>query len=300
MAPNEGGKLNLEKFYAAVVGLSGILIPGAIFTFLLCRSPFLPELFGLDELKIFLPASPAFKFAGYALASYIAGQFLAVLGYFVMDPLFEYYYVTRFPGPLRVLETQARAATSGVVDLGNSRKEQLRRTIAYACLYSPQALARMEAFEADCKFFRNLIPAMLISFPLIDSVYCLNSGMSATVKWFQIVLVLILLIYQGLWNRSAFWDNLILPKGNRLFARLSNSLFLLSFLWLAPMLTSLSLCTPTWSRISVNLGFYGLMLFAGICYMAFQRQLMTSAYEFLIILFSKRSEIAVSSKGPLQ
>jgi hypothetical protein len=95
-------------------------------------------------------------------------------------------------------------------------------TMAYINLYSPQASARLDTLEADCKFFRNFVPTILLSVPFIE--YCLNSRVSAVIE------------------------------------------------------------------TVVGLGLSGRMLVSGLRYFGLQLKLMTSAYMFLILLFSTAPE----------
>jgi hypothetical protein len=76
------------------------------------------------------------------------------------------------------------------------------------------------------------------------------------------------------------------------------SKYLLLVLWLAPLLVSINLRRPMLAHIFVNLGLYALMLLAGCRYLTLQRKLMVSAYEFIVVLFSKRPESVTSQEAP--
>jgi hypothetical protein len=283
---DEGGKFNPASLYVGVVELFAILLPGAILTFLLYESPFFPTLFKLDELKRpFLPSNPAIRSVGFALVSYVAGHFLAALGYFVMNPLFEDYYASPLAKHLRTLTTRAKGTLDGIVKLESDRHdEQFRWTIAYVSLYSPQASTHLDRLEADCKFFRNLTPTILLSFPLIDSAYWSGCRVSPMATWVPVFLIAAFFLTQALWNKK-FSSNL------------GKSLLLLFLLWVALIFTSLRLCGPTESLVFVNLGICGLMLLAGIRYIALQEKLVSTVYELLVVLFCKRPEVAIAPES---
>lgn len=269
---NEGGGFNPANFYLGVVELFAILLPGAILTFVVYWSPFLSVLFGGDELSSRpLPDNLVIRVIGFAVVSYVVGHFLAALGYFVMEPLFGYYYASGRPGAVRLLAVaeQAYDKINDIVKVGDSRVEQFRWTVGYLNLYSPQASTRLDSVEAECKFFRNLTPAIVLSFPLIDSMYrscCIGSRA-------EFLPIIILFLY---------------PVWKRLFpSRSSRPLF---FLCAALMIASESLCRPTASHAFVDAALYGFVLVGGLRYIALQQKLEMSAYGFFLLLTHKSEE----------
>jgi hypothetical protein len=280
---NEGGGFNPANFYLGVVELFAIILPGAILTFLLFWSPFLYMFFGGGELSSRpLPKIPAIEPLAFVVISYVTGHILAALGYLVMDPLFEQYFVTRAKR-LGILAARAKATINDTVEFGKGRDEEFRLAIAYVNLYSPQASNRLDSLEADCKFFRNLAPTILLGLPLIDSAYNPTCHLAVAI---ELGLILLFFLYLVSWNR------LFSPtKGP--FTRII-TLLLLILLWVAPMLAGMTLCRPTLPHKLVDIGLYGFMLLAGMRYCALQGKLMTSAYEFLVLLFSRRPDPIIS------
>jgi hypothetical protein len=159
---------------------------------------------------------------------------------------------------------------------------RFRWSVAYLSFYSTQAATRLDNLEAQCKFFRNLAPTLCLSFPLIDSMHNPLSDRPAV----ELVIVI------GLFICLFLHDKIIpnKPKG---------SLVLVLTLSLAPLLVSVApIWQPwSWSHLYVNAGIYSLMLLAGARFVALQRDLIASADEFLVVLFSARPEAVSSANG---
>lgn len=303
---SESGSVNPANLYVGVVELFSILLPGAILTFLLCWTPFLSKHIVATEFTHNRPPDiPGIRAIAFAVVSYVTGHFLRALGYFVMVPLFEDYHARSLEKRRRSTAepinqpppaaTRLKTKINDIVGAENSPEERFRWSMAYLSYYSPQATARLDSLDAACKFFRNLTPTLVLSFPLIDSMYDPCGHRPA---W-ELFIIVLFLLYVAIWNR-------VFPTtGKRPFDRPSKSLAALLVLWVAPLVASI---VPTgqipigktswwsWSHLYVNLGLYLLMLFAGIRYLALQGDLRTLADKFLVVLFSKRPE-AVGSGG---
>src|SRR5215467_6635126 len=209
MAEERGG-FNPANFYLGVVELFGIVVPGAIFSFLVYRFAFQEPSSSLSQVP------DVGKIFGFVIFSYVIGHLLAALGYFLMNPLFWWYYKSGRKGAvsLRGLAARAKSTLDLFVQFGERPDDEFRWTIAYINLCSAQASTRLDTLEADCKLFRNLTPTLFL---ILSSI-------------------------------------------------------------------------QTGSRIFVAMGVGVLIVVAGLRYLALQAKLMTSAYEFLILLLSKARE----------
>ncbi len=288
----QGGGFNPANFYLGVVELFAIILPGAMLTFLL-GSAFPTMLSAAEQSSRHLLDNAAFRAIGFVVISYVIGHFLAALGYFVMDPIFDIYYLSDRAQRLRTLATRARATVNGIIELGDTRDEQIRWTLAYISLYSPQASTRLDSLEADCKFFRNLSAATLLSFLLIDSLYYSRCEAGVTVDLGFRLFLIIAFLFLVMWHR---W---LSPATKRSPSPLRWALVLLILLWPVPTIIDTKLCGPAndGNHIFVDAGLYVFMLLAGMRYLALNTSLMNSAYEFLILLSSKRPEAVISREA---
>jgi hypothetical protein len=275
---SEGGSVNPANVYVGVVELFSILLPGAILIFLLSWTPFLSQHIAATEFTHnVLPDIPGIRSIIFLVASYVTGHFLRALGYFVMVPFFKNLYTSRSRGSRgskNIAAALAATTINGIVNVGDDRDERFRWSMAYLSYYSVPAAARLDGMEAQCKFFRNLAPTICLSFPLIDSMHTAATNRPTL----ELLGIVAFFLYTRVWTRAG------------------KSLILLFLLLLAPLLVSIIPIWQkwSWSHVYVNLGLYGLMLLAGIRYLTLQRDLMTSADEFLVVLFSKRPEGASS------
>jgi len=285
---SEGGSLSPAGLYVGVVDLFSILLPGAILTFLLYSTPFLFHYIVATEFTYrALPNFPAAIAIAFVVISYVTGHFLRALGYFVTLPfskylLSEYAHTSHSGRHYGTVTAQAEGAVRKIVGCGVSPEVRLRWSAAYLSFYSTQAAARLDNLDAQRKFFRNLAPTLYLSFPLIDSMHKPFSNRPAVELFIVIGLLMCLFLHDKQIPHKP-WQSLVL--------------FLT--VWLAPLFVSIAPIWQPWSspHFYVNVGIYILMLLAGARFVALQRDLITSADEFLVVLFRERPESVSSAKG---
>ena len=225
-----------QKFYVGLIDFFSILLPGAVFTYLVkdTAGPLVLgngycQLQGTEAWIIFL------------FASYLLGHFLFLVGSLLDDvaydpvrKLTDKVQITRLingealaPKPLRLLaqlcfKRQADAALTRILPIKERYLKGIEATGAVnafqwskarLALKHPEALAIVNRFEADSKFFRSLIPVLL----------CLFGAAIYHHQW-MLTLVTLIALALAFWRymeqrfkatQQAYWTILTLEAGEQ-------------------------------------------------------------------------------------
>lgn len=179
-----------QKFFIGLIDFFSILLPGAVLTYLL-KGTAGPWVLGNNGYHRLIDTE-AEKWIVFLFASYLLGHFLFLIGSllddYVYDPIrkrTDKEQITRLlngrelsPRFIRWLASlcfkkRADAAVDRVVQI---KENYLKQIVAPAAINAfqwckarlaidhPEALAMVNRFEADSKFFRSFIPVLLILF----------------------------------------------------------------------------------------------------------------------------------------
>jgi hypothetical protein len=181
-----------QRFFIGVIDLFSVILPGMIATFVLDAA------WGEDLLgDAYADLSGASAVVAFLVASYLLGHFIFLLGAGFLDSLFygplrerARVRTERFVGGTRTLTQrvadwpfddttyddralehvrQLKAAslgTSGAQETMNAFQWSKARLL----LEQPSALAKVERFEADSKFFRSLCVLFVLMLPVLGVV----------------------------------------------------------------------------------------------------------------------------------
>ena len=148
-----------EKFHVSMIDFFSIILPGAVMTF------FVRNLVDKDTPFI---GSSAFKpeegWIAFAIASYIIGHFLFLAGSF-LDYAYDFFREkfwpkeTNFP---RLAALKIKASNRSLKEMDDRAINVFQWTKCRLALNHPAALAQVQRFEADSKFFRSLFVVLII------------------------------------------------------------------------------------------------------------------------------------------
>ena len=272
----EGVGFKPGDLYIGVVELFAILLPGAILTYLVWRLhlQYLIE-HSAAPLHNLAPGEGAAGYFTFAVLSYVVGHFLAALGWIFMDPVFEAQRTARLFPLLPILEGRVRARTVVQQSANLTESDDLFPwALAYIDTHYPAAAGKLEAIEADCKFFRNLIPTLLLSLPIID-VTCFG--------WFSgtIETIWIFCFFGYVAIASFFFRR----QRHRDFCKGITSLRWLLVLLSIPVITNIVLAWHLQKPRRYFLIDLGILLTALLAigrYMLLQSKRMATAYDYLL------------------
>ncbi|HEX6307291.1 MAG TPA: hypothetical protein VFZ69_03825 [Longimicrobiales bacterium] len=147
-----------DDFFVGVVDFFAVLLPGAVVVAV--GRPFLPEtLYGADGVLQPVTGAAA-SWMMFLLGSYLAGHLLFLLGAFLDSTLYDPLRSVTVPPKKDEAYRAARAARDG--SLGGSAEvmNPFQWARASLRLQAPAAVAEIERYEADSKFFRSLTVAL--------------------------------------------------------------------------------------------------------------------------------------------
>jgi hypothetical protein len=279
---SEGGGFKPGDFYVGAVELFAILLPGMILTYLvwrLCLQPIIEKSCApLHNLAP--PQGTAAGYLTFLVLSYVVGHFLAALGWVFMETVFEAQR-SRRPG---LPDLEGRTRTVAKQPLNVTEKDDLfPRALAYIDIHNAAAAGKLEAIEADCKFFRNIIPALLLSLPIIH-VACFPATVADTV-WILCFFGYVAIASNSFW-RFRYSDSWTPADREPRICRGITSLWLLPVL-LIPVFANIVL---SWLLCKDEVGRYflidlGILLSAGLAilrYMLLQSKRIATAYNYLL------------------
>ncbi|HEX6133839.1 MAG TPA: hypothetical protein VFZ24_07745 [Longimicrobiales bacterium] len=147
-----------DDFFVGVVDFFAVLLPGAVVVAV--GRPFLPEtLYGAAGVLRPVTGTTA-SWVLFLLAAYLAGHLLFLLGAFLDSTLYDpLRSVTVPPGKDRAYEA-ARAAQNQALGGSSHVMNTFQWARATLRLQAPPAMAEIERYEADSKFFRSLTVAL--------------------------------------------------------------------------------------------------------------------------------------------
>ncbi len=179
-----------QKFFIGVIDFFSILLPGAVLALGLYLSAG-PQIF---RVLAICPAdiSPAQGWVAFLFSSYLLGHFLFFIGSWLddlaYDPLRNMTRKEQITHPLPKImrwllwlcfKKDANAAVDRVVTIKEGYLNRIGASHAVNAFQwckarlateHPEALATVNRFEADSKFFRSFVPVML--FVLARALYC--------------------------------------------------------------------------------------------------------------------------------
>jgi hypothetical protein len=151
-----------EKFHVGMIDFFSIILPGAVMTFYLrtaAERSVMPAVFPA-------PKSEVEGWVIFAVASYILGHFLFLSGSWLdkgYDALRETFYPNGKNVPL-LTALKIKKANPTLEHLDDEAINTFQWAKCRLALAYPAALAHVQRFEADSKFFRSLFVVLLILF----------------------------------------------------------------------------------------------------------------------------------------
>jgi len=151
-----------EKFHVSMIDFFSIILPGAVMAF------YLRTVAERSVIPVAFPApkSEAEGWVIFAISSYIIGHFLFLSGSFLdkgYDALRTKYYPKEKNFPL-LTALKIKKANPTLEQLDDEAINAFQWTKCRLALTYPSALAHVQHFEADSKFFRSLFVVLLILF----------------------------------------------------------------------------------------------------------------------------------------
>jgi hypothetical protein len=155
-----------SEFYIGLMEFFSILLPGALLTAALIVQ-WEPQ--GQEGIARLL-AVPGANWIAFALVAYALGHFAYLAAASIDSPLYDRYREWRWPERDDCCYVRATAALKAFFGTAQG-KDVPMNTFAWAKsvlqLKAPAALADVERYEADSKFFRSLIVVLPIAGPLL-------------------------------------------------------------------------------------------------------------------------------------
>jgi hypothetical protein len=185
MAETSEGTSKPSDFFVGVVDFFSILLPGALLTFLTemllaertSQHPMLGK--ALKELR----AERAVGWVAFAIASYILGHFVFIVGSFLLDKIYDNSYRLWFGSTVRTLNAVTKEILRRRYDVPAApveklsdqtkkigqiiRDDTLGLAEAFVRSQNPAGAVEIDRCEADSKFFRSLTALQLLGWPLL-------------------------------------------------------------------------------------------------------------------------------------
>lgn len=145
--------------YVGVMDFFSILLPGAALVALLVGSGL------VDEVLVLLPLREAVaQYAAFLLAAYAAGHVLFLMGSLldevVYRPIRLHFWPNRNGDAYQQAGLLRRAAIGGTDTLPMNTFAWAK---SYLMLHWPAAAADVQRYEADSKFFRSMVPLLVVA-----------------------------------------------------------------------------------------------------------------------------------------
>lgn len=155
-----------SEFHIGVIEFFSILLPGTLLTAALVVRLH-PEDHGPMATLLAVPGA---NWIAFALTAYAAGHFVFLTAAMIDGPLYDRFRRWRWPQGEDCCYVRATAARKAFFGPAQGRDVPMN-TFSWAKttlrLHAPEALADVERYEADSKFFRSLIVVIPIALPLL-------------------------------------------------------------------------------------------------------------------------------------